>query len=174
MAWADEVLAEQEWRSALYLGPESPLSAEARKVFRGLRWWPLDARYRVEGVKLARHARPVAGRLAATGPDPVEMVEVGVLAFDLLGAPCRLFAYEPAPGEADEAYILVPFRDATSGRETYGGGRYLDLEPRSNDVYTVDFDRAYHPYCAFDEAWSCAVPPPENRLPLRVEAGERL
>lgn len=174
MGWEEEVLAEQKWRAELYVGPETPLSPEARKAFAGLKWWPVDPRFRVERVKLARHASPIAGRLPATGPDAPAMLEVGAIAFAILGTPCRLLAYEPAPGEADESYILLPFRDATSGKETYGGGRYLDVEPNAADEYVLDFNRAYHPYCAHDDAWSCTLPPRENVLPLRVEAGERL
>jgi uncharacterized protein (DUF1684 family) len=172
--WRDAVLEERRWRNDLYLGAESPLAPDARAAFKGLQWWPLDPRFRAPGVRLARHPAPLPGRLAATGADAVELLEVGAFSFELAGAPCRLLAYEPAPGEADEPYILIPFRDATSAKETYGGGRYLDLEPAADDVHDLDFNRAYHPYCAYDEAWACVLPPRENRLPVRVEAGERL
>jgi len=174
MDWREAVREEQEWRNGLYLGADTPLAPEARKAFTGLRWFPLDERFRIEGVPLRRHPSPIPGRLASTGDDALEMLEVGALEFELLGARCRLFAYEPAPGEADEPYLLVPFRDATTGKETYGAGRYLDLDPDPKDAYTLDFNRAYHPYCAYDEAWACTLPPPENRLPVRIEAGERL
>lgn len=168
------MLAERAWREALYVGDETPLSREVRAAFAGLRWFALDARFRLPRVSLRRHAAPRPAALPVTGDEAVALLEVGVLAFDLLGTPCRLLAFEPAPGEADEAYVLIPFRDATSGRETYGGGRYLDVEPDAEDVYGLDFNRAYHPYCAHDDAWSCTLPPRENTLPVRVEAGERL
>lgn len=174
MSWRDEVEAERKWREELYLGDETPLAPEARARFQGLRWWPIDPRFRAERVRLVRHPKPLAGRVAATGDDAVDLLEVGAFEFDLLGSPCRLLVYEPAPGESEEPYLLIPFRDGTTGRETYGAGRYLDLEPRADDRYTLDFNRAYHPYCAFDDAWACTLPPAENRLPLRVEAGERL
>lgn len=172
--WRESVTAEAQARNALYLGPDTPLCPEARRAFQGLTWWPLDESFRVRGVRLERHPDPIGGRLAATGTDAIEMLEVGVLPFTLKGEACRLFAYAPAPGEADEDYLLVPFRDGTTGKETYGAGRYLDLEPHAADVYELDFNRAYHPYCAYDEAWACVLPPPENRLPVRVAAGERL
>lgn len=172
--WPAVVEEERRWREAHYAGEDTPLGHEARARFRGLRWYPVDARWRLEGVRLERHARPRPGRLGSTGDDAVELLEVGAFAFDLVGQRVRLLAYEPAPGEADEPYVLIPFRDATSGAETYGAGRYLDLEPSADDVYDLDFNRAYHPYCAHDDAWSCTLPPPENRLPVRVEAGERL
>jgi uncharacterized protein len=172
-AWRAEVESERAARDAHYRGEDTPLSPEARKTFRGLRWWPIEARWRVE-ARLARHPVPLPGRLGATGPDAIALLEVGAFDLALLGQPCRLLAFAPAPGEADEDYLLIPFRDATSGRETYGAGRYLDLEPHAGERYVLDFNRAYHPYCAHDDAWSCALPPPENRLPFKVEAGERL
>jgi len=68
----------------------------------------------------------------------------------------------------------VPFLDATSGTETYGAGRYLDLEPEPDGTYVLDFNLAYHPYCAYSVEYSCPLTPGENRLPVRIEAGERL
>jgi uncharacterized protein (DUF1684 family) len=68
----------------------------------------------------------------------------------------------------------VPFLDATSGIETYGAGRYLDLEPEDDGTWTLDFNMAYHPLCVYDMRYSCPITPSENRLPERVEAGERL
>lgn len=172
--WPASVEEERRWREALYLGPETPLAADARGRFKGLRWFPVEARWRIEGIRLARHATRRPGGLPATGADAVALDEVGVLEVPFPQGPARLLAYQPAPGEAEEDYVLIPFRDATSGRETYGGGRYLDVEPRADGVYTIDFNRAYHPYCAFDDAWACVLPPPENRVPFPIHAGERL
>lgn len=172
--WQHEVEVERHGRNALYIGPDSPFSSESQKAFKGLQWWPIDARYRLEGVRLRRPDVATPAALARTGDDGIAMMHSGAFEFDLLGATCRLLAFEPAPGEVDEPYILIPFRDATSGKETYGGGRYLDLEPDGGDVYVLDLNRAYHPYCTYDDQWSCTLPPPENRLPVRVEAGERL
>ena len=70
--------------------------------------------------------------------------------------------------------VFLSFADATSGTETYGAGRYLDLEPENDGTYVLDFNLAYHPSCVYDVIFSCPITPPENRLPIRVEAGERL
>lgn len=172
--WREDVERERRWREGLYLGDESPLSPEARAAFKGLRWFDVDPRYRLRGVRLERHAEPRPAGLSATGEDAVTFVEVGTMAFALDGTPCRVRVFEPAEGEVDETYLFLPFQDATSGRETYGAGRYLDFEPAPDDLYEIDFNRCYHPYCAFDDAWACTLPPPENRLAVRVEAGERL
>ena len=78
-----------------------------------------------------------------------------------------------ADGLVDES-LFVPFLDATTGTETYGAGRYLDLEPQDDGTWTLDFNLAYHPSCVYDARFSCPLTPHENRLGVRVEAGERL
>lgn len=174
LAWRLALEHERQWREALYTGSETPLSPDARARFKGLVWFTPDPELRLRGVKLRRlpEAKPAA--LAATGPDAIKMMEIGRFDFELQGKTCSLLAFAPAPGEADEDYILIPFRDATSGKETYGAGRYLDVEPHApDDAFELDFNRAYAPYCAHDDAWACTLPPPENTLAVRVEAGER-
>lgn len=69
--------------------------------------------------------------------------------------------------------LFVPFRDATSGKETYGAGRYLDVEPNGDGTVTIDFNLAYNPFCAYDDAYSCPLPPVENWLTVAIEAGEK-
>jgi len=77
-------------------------------------------------------------------------------------------------GGEEEGSLFVPFLDGTSGRETYGAGRYLDLAPEDDGTWTLDFNLAYHPSCVYDPEYSCPLTPAENRLPIRIEAGERL
>ena len=84
----------------------------------------------------------------------------------------RLSAYTFDATPDDELFIA--FQDATSGRETYGAGRYLDLEPDEDGTYALDFNLAYHPSCVYSPNFSCPLTPAENRLPVRIEAGERL
>src|SRR6185295_14931363 len=70
--------------------------------------------------------------------------------------------------------LFVPFLDRTSGSETYGAGRYLDIEPDEDGTYALDFNLAYHPSCVYDDRFSCPLTPAENRLDIPIEAGERL
>jgi uncharacterized protein (DUF1684 family) len=67
----------------------------------------------------------------------------------------------------------MPFRDATSGQETYASGRYIDLKENTSGVYDLDFNRAYNPYCAYNSTFSCPVPPAENVLKVPIRAGEK-
>ena len=83
-----------------------------------------------------------------------------------------LTAYTFAGGGGES--LFVPFLDTTSGTETYGAGRYMDIEPEDDGTYSLDFNLAYHPSCVYDMRFSCPLTPRENRLPVRVAAGERL
>jgi len=76
--------------------------------------------------------------------------------------------YSPSNG-----HFFLPFMDATSGSETYGAGRYIDPEWLGDNRFHVDFNIAYSPYCAYNDRWSCPIPPAENRLKVRIEAGEK-
>jgi uncharacterized protein (DUF1684 family) len=98
-----------------------------------------------------------------------------VLRFDLGGAKHRLTAYRLAgsDGSVNES-LFVPFLDGSTGTESYGAGRYLDLEPEDDGTWTLDFNLAYHPSCVWDPRFSCPLTPAENRLAIRVEAGEKL
>lgn len=92
----------------------------------------------------------------------------GTVRFEVNGEPVSLTLYSTGhPG------YFLPFRDATSGRGTYGAGRYLDLEPNADGTVTLDFNYAYNPTCAYDEAYSCPLPPTENWLQVPIEAGEK-
>ena len=98
--------------------------------------------------------------------------QVGVLEFTLKGRPLALAAFVEAG--ADVNRLFVPFSDLTSGTETYPAGRYLDLDRTSTGLYTIDFNKAYNPYCYYNPKFDCPYPPKENRLPLPVRAGERV
>jgi uncharacterized protein (DUF1684 family) len=140
----------------------------ARGAFRGLRYFPVDARWRVEArLEPADQGRTVA---LPTVLDTIETYAVaGTLAFDLAGRRRTLEAYLE-PGETD---LFVMFGDATNGDETFGGGRYLYATlPDDLGRVAVDFNRAYNPPCVFTPHSTCALAPPANLLPVRVEAGE--
>ncbi|MGC4058756.1 MAG: DUF1684 domain-containing protein [Chitinophagaceae bacterium] len=98
--------------------------------------------------------------------------------FTLQGKSCTLSIYQNVriaamPGKQND--LFLPFNDLTNYATTYGGGRYLDLSIADirNSILTIDFNKAYNPYCAFREGYSCPIPPVENRLRIRIEAGEK-
>jgi uncharacterized protein (DUF1684 family) len=97
---------------------------------------------------------------------------VGTLEFTLKGQPMTLGAFVEAG--ADVNRLFVPFSDMTSGTETYAAGRYLELDRTPTGIYTIDFNKAFNPYCYYNDDYDCPYPPRESRLPLPIRAGERL
>jgi len=161
--------------------PQSPVPAGERAGFAGLRWFAPDPAYRVPAV-----AAPGDGALVEmdTGGEDgvVRFRRAGSLRFRLGGVDCALTVLALAGYGSG---LFVPFRDATSGSETHGGGRYLADTVKCTDAgclaitpgspqLVIDFNYAYHPSCVYSPRWACPLAPPENRLPVPVRAGERL
>ncbi|MFN8631265.1 MAG: DUF1684 domain-containing protein [Chloroflexota bacterium] len=156
--------------------PRSPLRPEDREAFEGMPHFPIDESWRLRGLPLEPYAgdAPREFGMAATLGEPRPSIRAGVFRFARGGAEHRLVAYQfIVDGELDE-HLFVPFMDATTGTETYGAGRYLDVVAEGDGAWTLDFNRAYHPSCAYNPRYSCPITPPENRLPIRVEAGVKL
>jgi uncharacterized protein (DUF1684 family) len=153
---------------------DSPLLPEDKPHFTGIAYFPPDRSYRVEGLRLEPPASDESRTLAIPTSDNQirQATRVGQLRFDLAGQAVSLHGY--SFGDHDDGSLFVPFMDATSGNETYTMGRYLDIEPDEDGTYTLDFNLAYHPTCVFSPYYSCPLTPEENRLPVRVEAGEKL
>lgn len=158
-------------RDAYFGGEQSPLSPEDRAAFVGLPLFGHDSTFTVAVALVPALAQDTISFPTSTG-DLHAMVRAGTLAFRLDGVDRRLTAYAHVGPDAQPGQLFVPFRDETSGRETYGGGRYLDIDA-SGGLVALDFNRAYHPYCVYAPEFSCPLPPPENTLGLKVEAGER-
>jgi uncharacterized protein (DUF1684 family) len=157
--------------------PQSPIPDEERRDFRGLAYWRHDPALRlVARLEPDPAAPPLDLPRSGDGPS-LPFARIGWVSFSAGGASCRLAVYwlnDYAGG------IFIPFTDATSGGETYGGGRYLwdsakgaDLGSTADEL-TLDFNYAYHPSCVYDPRWSCPLAPAENRLDVAIEAGERL
>jgi uncharacterized protein (DUF1684 family) len=153
--------------------PHSPVPEGERPAFTGLLYYGIDPDWRFEDIDLEPYAgdEPSDFQIPTSDGQLRPAHRAGVLRFERDGRH-GLTAYTFDGG--DEHSLFVPFLDATSGRETYGAGRYLDLEPEDDGTYSIDFNLAYHPSCVYDPRYSCPLTPAENRLPMRVEAGERL
>ena len=161
--------------------PQSPIEPEERATFAGLHYFEPDPAYRV-------HARVEPGDgselVIDTGGEDgaVGYRRAGRLVFELGGEACRLTVFSLVQYAGG---LFVPFRDRTSGHETYGGGRYLfdtakdtdglvlEIAPGSPDV-VLDFNYAYNASCAYSPRWACPLAPPENHLPVAVPAGEKV
>lgn len=140
----------------------------SRRTFAGLHWYPVREEYRVTG-RFIPHAEPrsimIVNVLGAVEPWPTP----GIVVFTLGGREYTLHPVLDGPGATELFFI---FRDETTGAETYPGGRFLYASMPENGVVVLDFNKAHSPPCAFTPFATCPVPPKENVLPLRVEAGE--
>jgi uncharacterized protein (DUF1684 family) len=152
--------------------PQSPVPAERRATFPPLVYFPIDPSYRVPASLEVSEGGPTIDMPTSTG-QMRKMRRVGRLAFTLKGQPMTLGAFVEAD-ETDMKRLFVPFGDLTNGTETYPGGRYLDLDRTATGIYDLDFNRAYHPFCYYNSAYDCPIPPAENRLKIPVRAGEKL
>lgn len=156
--------------------PDSPLAEELRASFTALEYYPYDPALRF-AAKLRRYPDPPPIRIITTTGKERPAVKAGYLEFTFEGKKHRLQVYslrdrDIPPSEWNN--LFLPFLDATSGQETYGAGRYLDLEARPDDWYVIDFNQAYHPLCAYGRTiYRCPRTPEENRLPFPVRAGEK-
>ncbi len=146
--------------------PEAP----TRKAFRGLAWYPPDARYRVV-ARLEPYTHPRTVRVATKIGTPAEFLAPGVLHFEIEDHPLSLV---PLIQKAGDRELFLVFRDATSGHETYGAGRFLDAHLEDDGTAILDFNRAVNPPCAFTPYATCPLAPPENVLPIPIRAGEKL
>jgi uncharacterized protein len=153
---------------------DSPIPHDARHDFPGLPYFPVDEALRFEGLRLEPYAgaEPAQFQIPTSDGKLRDAVRAGVFRFEVGGAAHALTGYTFAKGHSDS--VFVPFLDLTSGAESYGAGRYLDVYPEEDGSYALDFNLAYHPSCVYDAKFSCPLTPAENRLPIRIEAGERL
>ncbi len=148
--------------------PKSP----RRTGFKGIDYFPIDPRLKVEAT-YERYAAPREVSVASAQGPAQKMLVPGVLRFRVGGTDASLAPFVSSP--ADQSFFIV-FSDATAGRETYGAGRFLDAEiPKAGgSIATLDFNEAYSPPCAFSPYATCPLPPRENVLPFRLEAGEKV
>jgi uncharacterized protein (DUF1684 family) len=171
-----EALVEQQRREkAEYFreSPQSPLPPEMRAAdFPGLEYFDPDPSYQFV-LPLEEHDEKEEVTVETTAEGEQTYLRWGEFRFDLDGEEYVLQAYRP---DRDADRFWVPFRDETNGEETYGAGRYLDLEPeshRTDGKWVLDFNQAYNPTCAYNYAYECPMIPPENWLETRIEAGEK-
>jgi uncharacterized protein len=152
--------------------PDSPIPPGKHAELLPLSYFPVDSAYSIPAVLKLANERPEFEMPTSTGKLR-KMQRVGVLEFTLQGQALSLGAFVES-GTSRITQLFVPFSDLTTGTETYAAGRYLDIDPTSTGLYEIDFNRAYHPYCAYNESYDCPYPPPSNRLKVPIRAGERL
>ena len=160
-------LSHQRYPGIIVFDPKSPRF----KAYKGLMYFPIDLAYRYE-LPLTPNPKPETIVIQSTRGNQRNAQRVGWFDFVVGATPVRLEAVrllEPGIAEHD---ISVFFRDATSGKESYPLGRYVDVKQRPNGHYLLDFNYAYNPACAFSEHYNCPIPPKTNVLAVAIRAGE--
>jgi uncharacterized protein (DUF1684 family) len=150
-------------RSIRVRDPNGPLA----RGFLGFSWFPIDPQYRVIG-RMIRDPEPRTVTVVNTYGDEDEYRTEGVVEFTLLGQTLRLRPFTTRPKR-----LYFVFRDASSGQETYATARFLYADLKDDDTTVLDFNQAYNPPCAFNPYTTCPIPLRENRLPLKILAGEK-
>ena len=152
---------------------QSPIPIEQRQHFKGLDYYPPDPDYRFE-LELQEHEEKKVLKIQDTQGNERQFLRWGEFRFTIGDKECTLQAYKSDP---HEDRLFVPFRDETSGKETYGAGRYLDLDYERHHTpegkWVLDFNQAYNPWCAYSEFYACPFVDPENWLKVPVRAGEK-
>jgi hypothetical protein len=160
-------LSHQRYPGIIVFDPKSPHF----KTYKGLKYFPADLAYRYE-LPLTPNPKPETMLILSTRGNQRNAQRVGWFDFIVGTTPVRLEAVrllEPGVGEND---ISVFFRDATSGKESYQLGRYVDVKKLANGQYLLDFNFAYNPACAFSNHYNCPIPPKNNVLSVAIRAGE--
>ena len=151
----------------------SPLKDKDRKHFEGLDFFKFDSTYVVKAnLKLTPDTEWFDMKTTTSRVSPERIY--GVLTFELKGEAFTLNVYQGKDimkKEGLEDYLFLPFIDDTNGEESYGGGRYIDLRIPEGDTVEIDFNKAYNPYCAYNDKYSCPIVPRVNYLALNVRAG---
>jgi uncharacterized protein len=142
-------------------------NSQLRKDFTGTRWFPVDESYRVT-ARYVPYDKPKQIEIQNVMGDTISETVPGYVAFTLHGQELRLDA------EVDGSDASFVFRDLTSGHETYAASRFLDTMIEKDGKVVLDFNQAYNPPCAYNPYTTCPLPPPQNRLATRIEAGEKI
>ena len=136
--------------------------------FVGLDYYPADPAYRYALTLQPAETQEELTFQTSTGDEQLYH-RIGTIAFEVEGEPAQLAIYR----SPDHGGLFLPFRDATSGNETYGAGRYLEPHELGGGELLVDFNLSYNPFCAYSDAYSCPLPPFENHLKIAIRAGEK-
>ncbi|MEJ2112885.1 MAG: DUF1684 domain-containing protein [Flavobacteriaceae bacterium] len=171
------ILGETEFQREMNIefkdATSSPLTEKDRKHFKGLDFFPVDSAYVLTGnFKRTPNEKPFKMK-STTDRLPVYL-KYGEVTFALQGKTFKLNIYqnqELITKEGYEDYLFLPFLDQTNGITSYGGGRYVDARIPVGDTLIIDFNKAYNPYCAYNDKYSCPIVPRVNYLPILIEAG---
>lgn len=156
---------------------QSPLTKEDLKTFKSLDFFEIDENFKVEAQLILTPEAPIFEMPTTTDRLPLYK-KYGIAQFSINGVACELSLYRNQEYLSSLEYghlLFIPYNDATNGKLTYGGGRFIDVEIPKNGENTIiiDFNKSYNPLCAYNHKFSCPIPPSENNLNVEILAGEK-
>lgn len=170
------IMEERAQKDSLFLiESKSPLGAEQINDFKGLKYFPVNLKYKLP----VRIEKIDSGSIIKMQTSTDRLPDYKIYAyvyFEIDGIQHRLTAFQNMAHQSDSVYnnlLFLPFTDNNSTILTYGGGRYIDIEIPEGENFSLDFNKAYNPYCAYNHRWSCVIPPRENSLNVAINAGEK-
>lgn len=174
-----QIKADRAEKDAFFRSADGPLPADQRLTFPGLSYFPINISYNVPArLEIDTIDTSTILQLDTSTHQKRRVRRIGKLFFTLALPDAPPSSYELTAfvevDSPDANRLFVPFTDMTSNKETYGGGRYMELSKTPTGLYDLDFNRAYHPFCLFNPGYECPVPPRENRLLTAIRAGEKL
>ena len=170
--YTDTIVAHRsEIRDFMKNDAESPLSDSLKANFEDFDYFDPDPAFSIRSTVNLIPGNIILSLPTNTG-EVRNYLKYAYATFEISGVQYQLTLFQPVDSENDDR-LFLPFGDQTNGEITYGGGRYLDLEPIKGESVTIDFNLAYNPYCAYGADFSCPLPPSENRLPIAINAGEK-
>jgi len=167
---------QQELNASYKDASKSPLKKRDLKKFKGLDFFPVDSAFIVI-ANLTKTINAPTFEMATTTDRKPLYKEYGILKFNLKGKKCVLKIYQSQDDLRDKKYknhLFLPFTDDTSGEESYGGGRYMDVmttNEKADGTIELNFNNTYNPYCAYNDKYSCPLTPRKNHLDVEVKAG---
>ncbi len=171
--WKESTERERRNKDIFFGGIQSPITLEYQEKFKGLDYYPPDPEYRFE-LEAFKHQDKRNIQIEDTKGNIRDFIRWGELRFEIKGQDCVLQAYK---SDIYDEQFFIPFRDLTSGKETYGAGRYMELQPYEHKseqgMWILDFNKAYNPWCAYSKDYACPFTPPENWLKVPIYAGEK-
>ncbi len=172
-AYPPDILSFQNELRTQFENPDtSPLKGEEFQYFKGITFFPIDLKYRVVAKMVPSEIEEFI-EFTTSNNDLQTYKLYGKLYFQIDDEPLELTAYQPTTHDEYEDYLFIPYNDLTNGLNSYGGGRYIDLNVRDiqKESVVLDFNKSYNPYCAYSQYYSCPIPPANNYLNTEILAG---
>lgn len=171
ITYEQKLKSKRQFIEAGFYGANSPLLPNDKKKFNGLNFFKIDSTYRIT-AKVEWDLNCAAIQVYKDSGELSNNYPTAKLSFVVNGKVSKLTGYSKS--KKNISSLFVPFYDLTTGIETYGGGRFLDVDVKSNQQVVLDFNTAYNPYCVYNPNYICPVPPVINNLKVKVLAGEKL